>query len=175
MIYPNLVGLVQQHHQKTYIQGFCIVPRTSIHQSWFWAEQTSNSKKDLSPSLDFIGFILLMEELLHHLGCKNNAINYLSTGPGILPSTAFVILRYWLTIETQWLWNGTFFHVKLPRLFPLSFRCITMCFFFLTIFFAGGIIREEEFMKDFYAEDLQVTIYHCFRDHVMFYPKNHDP
>lgn len=48
-------------------------------------------------------------------------------------------------------------------------------FFFPTIFFVGGIIREEEFMKDFYAEDLQVTIYHCFRDHVMFYPKNHDP
>ena len=34
--------------------------------------------------------LLLMAEILHHLGCKNpvnNGINYLSTGAGFLPST----------------------------------------------------------------------------------------
>ena len=34
--------------------------------------------------------VRLMEEILHHLGCKepvNNRINYLSTGAGFLPST----------------------------------------------------------------------------------------
>ena len=37
-----------------------------------------------------IHMILLMEEILHHLGCinlVNNGISYLSTGAGIQPST----------------------------------------------------------------------------------------
>ena len=41
----------------------------------------------VSPSLPVI---LLMEEILHHLGCinlVNNGISYLSTGAGIQPST----------------------------------------------------------------------------------------
>ena len=36
------------------------------------------------------GFILLMEEILHHLGCinpVNNGINYISIGAGFHPST----------------------------------------------------------------------------------------
>ena len=37
------------------------------------------------------GIVLLMEEILHHLGyidLVNNGINYISTGAGFLPSTA---------------------------------------------------------------------------------------
>jgi len=39
--------------------------------------------------------ILLMEEILHHLGCinlVNNGITYLSTGAGFLPSTVLMII-----------------------------------------------------------------------------------
>ena len=43
------------------------------------------------------GMRLLMEELLHHLGCKNpvnnNGISYLSTGSGYLPSTGWAICQ----------------------------------------------------------------------------------
>jgi len=38
--------------------------------------------------------ILLMEEILHHLGCinlVNNGIKYLSTGAGFLPSTVCIL------------------------------------------------------------------------------------
>ena len=46
----------------------------------------------------FFIIILLMEEILHHLGCKkpctlNDGINYLSTGAGFLPSTVFVVAK----------------------------------------------------------------------------------
>ena len=39
--------------------------------------------------------LLLMEEILHHLGCiktlKNSGINHLLTGAGFLPSTACLV------------------------------------------------------------------------------------
>jgi len=39
--------------------------------------------------------ILLMEEILHHLGCinpVNNGINYISTGAGFHPSTVGILV-----------------------------------------------------------------------------------
>ena len=42
------------------------------------------------PSHRVFGALLLMAEILHHLGCKNptnNGRSYLSTGAGFLPST----------------------------------------------------------------------------------------
>ena len=40
--------------------------------------------------------MLLMEEILHHLGCikpVNNGINYLSTGAGFQPSTVVILVK----------------------------------------------------------------------------------
>ena len=46
--------------------------------------------------------VLLMEKILHHLGCKklvNNGRNYLSTGAGFLPSTVPSIKRHQTFIQ----------------------------------------------------------------------------
>ena len=46
-------------------------------------------------------FLLLMEEILHHLGyinLVNNGINYISTGAGFLPST----VGWWFFTNPSW-------------------------------------------------------------------------
>ena len=98
--------------------------------------ESSVAKKDALPWLVSIeGYtvtlslpvILLMEEILHHLGCinlVNNGISYLSTGAGIQPSTVphQVGLVFWVVVfsgskylqKFQGVWDS-------PREFGLTF------------------------------------------------------
>ena len=60
---------------------------TSAKNDVCW-RQWSSKVIDLEKKMDVV--ILLMEEILHHLGCinlVNNGMSYLSTGAGFLPST----------------------------------------------------------------------------------------
>ena len=66
--------------------------------------------------------VLLMEEILHHLGCKklvNHGINYLSTGAGFL-ETAFLAGKMddvsstgWLIVSTCRWWGLTSFNLNM--------------------------------------------------------------
>ena len=72
--------------------------------------------------------ILLMEEILHHLGCTNlvnNGISYILTGARFLPSTlvwvwvlfvAFSIVFRILSVHSLWLTLLSFLHITLARM-----------------------------------------------------------
>ena len=70
------------------------IKRPDVRCMWKWRAFFRNTTNR------FFGMILLMEEILHHLGyinLVNNGINYISTGAGFLPST--VLQRYCTILE----------------------------------------------------------------------------
>ena len=86
----NAMGFCRPH-QKLHI-FFCLWDPLTSPNITFVKDNTfdpSNKSKYIKVP---VALILLMEEILHHLGCVNpvnNGINYISTGAGFLPSTVW--------------------------------------------------------------------------------------
>ena len=72
--------------------------------NFWWSSLVEYWNLNMFMDRDLIGVLLLMEGILHHLGCSG--INYLSTGAGFLPST--VRLQVWfapLWRAAPWSWG----------------------------------------------------------------------